>query len=74
DFVTSARESGTNERFTRPMLKKGVTKQIDFAHDGADVTIWRKILVDGQVAKRDKFFSRYDPWVARYSVGMKVVK
>jgi vancomycin resistance protein YoaR len=54
-----------------PALKKGVTKQIDFAHDGADVTIWRRILVNGQVVKRDKFFSRYDPWVARYLVGTK---
>ncbi|MEW5718827.1 MAG: VanW family protein [Chloroflexota bacterium] len=57
-----------------PTLKKGTTKQIDFAHDGADVTIWRKILVNGQVIKRDKFFSRYEPWVARYAVGTKVVK
>ena len=57
-----------------PTLKKGTTKQIDFAHDGADVTIWRKILVNGQVVKRDKFFSRYDPWVARYLVGTRVVK
>ncbi len=57
-----------------PTLKKGVTKQIDFAHDGADVTVWRKILVNGQVVKRDKFFSRYEPWVARYLVGTKVVK
>ncbi len=57
-----------------PTLKKGTMKQIDFAHDGADVTVWRKILVNGQVVKRDKFFSRYEPWVARYSVGTKVVK
>ncbi len=54
-----------------PTLKKGTTRQIDFAHDGADVTVWRKILVNGQVVKRDKFFSRYDPWVARYLVGTK---
>ncbi len=57
-----------------PTLKKGVTKQVDFAHDGADVTVWRKILVNGQVVKRDKFFSRYQPWVARYLVGTKIVK
>jgi len=57
-----------------PTLKKGVTKQVDFAHDGGDVTIWRKITVNGQVVKRDKFFSRYQPWVARYQVGTKVVK
>jgi len=57
-----------------PTLKKGTTKQIDFAHDGVDVTIWRKIIVNGQVTKREKFFSRYEPWVARYLVGTKVVK
>ncbi len=57
-----------------PTLKKGTTKQIDFAHDGMDVTVWRKIIVNGQVVKRDKFFSRYEPWVARYLVGTKVVK
>ena len=54
-----------------PTLKKGVTKQIDFAHDGADVTVYRKIMVNGQLVKRDKFFSRYEPWVARYLVGTK---
>lgn len=57
-----------------PTLKKGVIKQVDFAHDGADVTVWRKIIVNGQVVKREKFFSRYQPWVARYMVGTKVVK
>lgn len=54
-----------------PTLKKGVVKQVDFARDGADVTIWRKIIVNGQVVKRERFFSRYEPWVARYLVGTK---
>lgn len=57
-----------------PTLKKGTTKQIDFAHDGADATVWRKILVNGQVIKRERFFSRYEPWVARYLVGTKGVR
>ncbi len=57
-----------------PTLKKGVTRQIDFAHDGVDVTIWRTIKVNGQEVKKDKFFSRYEPWVARYLVGTKVDK
>lgn len=57
-----------------PTLKKGITKQVDTAHDGEDVTIWRKILVNGQLVKREKFFSRYQPWVARYMVGTRVVK
>ncbi|MCL4395261.1 MAG: VanW family protein [Chloroflexi bacterium] len=54
-----------------PSLKKGVVKQVDTAHDGEDVTIYRKILVNGQLVKRDRFFSRYEPWVARYQVGTK---
>jgi vancomycin resistance protein YoaR len=57
-----------------PTLKKGTTKQIDFAHDGMDATVWRKIMVNGQLVKRERFFSRYDPWVARYLVGTKIVK
>jgi vancomycin resistance protein YoaR len=54
-----------------PSLKKGVVKQVDTAHDGEDVTIYRRILVNGQLVKRDRFFSRYQPWVARYQVGTK---
>ncbi len=54
-----------------PTLKKGVTKQVDTAHDGMDVTIWRTIKVNGQVVKKDKYFSRYEPWVARYLVGTR---
>ncbi len=57
-----------------PTLKKGTTKQVDFAHDGMDVTVWRTIKVNGQIVKREKFFSRYQPWVARYMVGTKVPK
>ncbi len=57
-----------------PTIKKGVVQQVDFAHDGEDVTIWRNISINGQVVKREKFFSRYQPWVARYAVGTKVVK
>ncbi len=57
-----------------PTLKKGIVKKVDFENDGEDVTVWRNILVNGQVVKRDKFFSRYAPWVARYQVGTKVEK
>jgi vancomycin resistance protein YoaR len=57
-----------------PTIKKGITKQVDFEHDGMDVTVYRDIRVNGQLVKREKFFSRYQPWVARYQVGTKVVK
>ncbi len=62
---------GPAEYTNDPTLKKGVTKQVDTAHDGMDVTIWRTIKVNGQVVKKDKFFSRYEPWIARYLVGTK---
>ncbi len=57
-----------------PTIKKGTTKQVDFEHDGMDVTVYRVIKVNGQLVKREKFFSRYQPWVARYLVGTKVAK
>lgn len=57
-----------------PTIKKGTTKQVDFEHDGMDVTVYRVIKVNGQIVKREKFFSRYQPWVARYLVGTKVAK
>jgi hypothetical protein len=28
--------------------------------------------VNGKLVKRDKFFSHYQPWVARYLVGTKI--
>ncbi len=54
-----------------PTLKVGTVKQVDTAHDGMDVAIWRTIKVGGKVVSKDKFFSRYEPWVARYLVGTK---
>ena len=37
-----------------PTLKKGVVKQTDSAHDSTDMTIQRRIIVNGQVVKRGK--------------------
>jgi len=52
-----------------PTLPKGTKKQIDWPHDGVDVTIYRVIKQDGQVLKRERFFSHYKPWPAKYLVG-----
>ncbi|MFQ6059328.1 MAG: VanW family protein [Anaerolineae bacterium] len=54
-----------------PELPKGTVKQIDWAKDGLDVTIYRLIKQGDKVLKREKFFSRYRPWQDVYLVGTK---
>jgi vancomycin resistance protein YoaR len=52
-----------------PTLPKGTTKQIDWAHDGIDVTVYRIVKESDKVLWKDTFFSRYRPWQAVYLVG-----
>jgi len=54
-----------------PTLPKGTTKQVEWARDGVDVTIYRIIKEGDEVTSREKFFSRYRPWTAVYLVGTK---
>jgi vancomycin resistance protein YoaR len=54
-----------------PTLPKGQKKQIEWAKDGLDVTVYRIIKQDGVEVRRDTFFSRYLPWQAVYLVGTK---
>ncbi|HZQ06676.1 MAG TPA: VanW family protein [Anaerolineae bacterium] len=54
-----------------PTLPKGQLKQIDFAVDGEDVTLYREIYQNGTLVTRQKFFSHYDPWQAVYLRGTK---
>jgi len=54
-----------------PTLPRGVTKQVGAAHDGVDVTLYRVIKHNGQVVERERFFTRFKPWAARYLVGTK---
>jgi len=54
-----------------PTLPKGTTKQVEWAKDGVDVTIYRIIKEGDQVIAREKFFSRYRPWQDVYLVGTK---
>lgn len=54
-----------------PNLPRGTTKQIDFAVDGEDVTLYREIYQDGQLVTRQKFVSKYAPWQAVYLRGTK---
>ena len=54
-----------------PTLPKGVTKQVDWAKDGVDVTITRTVTLSDTVIHRDVISSHYRPWQAVYKVGTK---
>ena len=54
-----------------PSLPPGKRVLIDRAHDGIDVTLYRLIEGSDGVVKREEFFSRYEPWPARYRVGVE---
>ncbi len=52
-----------------PSLPPGMRVQIDWPHDGLDVTLYRVIKQNGVVVAREKLFSRYEAWPARFRVG-----
>jgi vancomycin resistance protein YoaR len=47
-----------------PELKKNEMKQVDYAANGADVTITRTVYQDGAVLFQDQFITHYEPWQA----------
>ncbi len=47
-----------------PDLAKGEIKQVDWAVDGASVTITRDVFRDGQKLWQDIFKTKYQPWAA----------
>jgi vancomycin resistance protein YoaR len=51
-----------------PELSPGQTRQVDYAVDGADVTVYRTVYRDGEVLYQDTFLSQYVPWQAIYQV------
>jgi vancomycin resistance protein YoaR len=54
-----------------PTLPKGETKQIEWAKDGLDVTVYRIIKENGVEVERETIFSQYRPWQAVFLVGTK---
>ncbi len=52
-----------------PTLKKGVTKQIDWAAWGAKAIFHYKVEKDGEIIADQDFFSNFRPWQAVYLVG-----
>jgi len=56
-----------------PNLDKGDIKQVDWAVEGADVTVTRTVYRDGEVLYKDTFTTHYMPWraVCEYGPGTK---
>jgi len=52
-----------------PSLPPGTTKQVERGREGIDVTIYRIIRYGNGEEKREKFFSRFQPWPDRFLVG-----
>jgi vancomycin resistance protein YoaR len=50
-------------------LAKGTVKQVEFPHDGVDVTILRTVREGRQTILEDRFVSHYQPWPAMYLRG-----
>jgi vancomycin resistance protein YoaR len=45
-------------------LRPGQTRQVEWAVDGADVTVTRQVWRNGELEQEDHFFSHYLPWNA----------
>lgn len=54
-----------------PDLAKGEIKQVDWAAEGADVTVTRSVYRDGQIYFSDEFTTHYMPWRAVCQYGPK---
>lgn len=52
-----------------PELAKGEVKQVDWAAEGADVTVTRTVYLGGQVLFSDSFITHYLPWADVYQYG-----
>ncbi len=47
-----------------PELEKGEIRQVDWAVEGADVTVTRIVRRNGEILYQDEFFTHYEPWQA----------
>ena len=52
-----------------PDLEKGEIEKVDFAADGAEISITRTVDKDDQVHFSDSFYTKFQPWQAIYEYG-----
>ena len=55
-----------------PSLAPGSKVQVERSKEGMDVTVYRIIHWPNGTVQREEFFSRFQPWPARYLVGPEV--
>ena len=67
--VTNVIEAPEPKYVEKPDLKEGEIKQVDWAANGADVTVNRTVTRNGEVINTDTIFTRYRPWQAVYEYG-----
>jgi vancomycin resistance protein YoaR len=66
-YVTNVVPHGPDKYEEDPTFKPGQKEQVDWAVDGADVTVKRVVERGGQVVT-DTVFTRYEPWQAVFKV------
>jgi hypothetical protein len=56
-----------------PQFSEGEFRQVDYAAEGADVTVTRTVYLNGVVLFSDTFITHYEPWqaVCEYGPGTK---
>lgn len=69
-YTSNVQPHGPTVYEENPDLNPGQTKQVDYAVDGADVTVYRTVYRDGQVLYQDTFISHYLPWQAVIQVAL----
>ena len=52
-----------------PSLKTGDIKQVEWAADGADITVNRKVMKNNAVYFEDSYYTQYEAWGAVYEYG-----
>jgi vancomycin resistance protein YoaR len=67
-YVTNVVPHGPSLYEENASLAPGTVKQVDYAVDGFDVTLYRTVYRDGRILYQDTFFSQYMPWQAVYQV------
>jgi vancomycin resistance protein YoaR len=68
-FVSNIVPHGPDIYEEDPTLPKGRVVQVDWAVDGADVLVKRRVERNGQILYEDRVFTRYQPWRAVFKVG-----
>ena len=52
-----------------PSLKTGDIKQVEWAADGADITVNRTVMKNNAVYFEDSYYTQYEAWGAVYEYG-----